>query len=73
MATASQNQFNRSKQINNTSGFKGVYWIEPSGKWLAKVVYRRKQYSFGLHDTAELAHKAYCEGAKRLHGEFAST
>lgn len=73
LATASQNQANRGKQRNNTSGYKGVYWVESSGKWLAKVVFRGRQYSFGLHDSAEAAHDAYCVGAKKIHGEFAAT
>jgi hypothetical protein len=31
-ASHSQNQANRPKQANNTSGFKGVYWQARSGK-----------------------------------------
>lgn len=70
-ATGSQNQANRSKQANNTSGYKGVYWLKSQKKWLAKVVRNGKQYHLGLHDTVEAAHAAYKAGSERLHGEFA--
>jgi hypothetical protein len=72
-ATNSQNQANRAKQRNNTSGYKGVYWIEGQQKWLAKLVHKRKQYHLGLFATPEAAHEAYRAGAKRIHGEFART
>lgn len=70
-ATNSQNQANRAKQSNNTSGFKGVYWIASAGKWLAKIVHKGKQHHLGLHATPEAAHDAYRRGAERIHGEFA--
>lgn len=70
LATRSQNQFNRRKQRNNTSGFKGVYWIGHMNKWLAKAVVRGKQHHLGYFHDAKEAHAAYCEGIKRLHGEY---
>ena len=70
-ATNSQNQANRAKQSNNTSGYKGVYWIATAQKWLAKIVHKRKQYHLGLFDSPERAHEAYRAGAERIHGEFA--
>jgi hypothetical protein len=67
----SQNQFNRGKQENNTSGFKGVSYHSQSGKWVARLSAGGKRKSLGLHDTPESAHQAYCAGAKLHHGEFA--
>lgn len=70
-ATRQQNQCNRGKQANNTSGFKGVHFHPQSGRWRARIGIGRKQKSLGTYDTPELAHEAYTAAAKQLHGEFA--
>src|SRR5690242_11721427 len=36
-----QNMYNRGKNKNNTSGFKGVSWIARRGKWLAQICANR--------------------------------
>lgn len=69
--TRSQNQQNRPKQANNTSGFKGVSFLSKRGKYLAKINMNYKPHHLGVYDTPEEAHEAYCIAAKRLHGEFA--
>ena len=71
LATGSQNQANRGKQANNTSGYKGVYWIARENKWLAKIVRHGRQFHIGLFDDPRAAHAAYCKKARDLHGEFA--
>lgn len=58
-------------QQNNTSGRKGVSWDERRGKWDARIKLDRKQYFLGYFRNIEDAHAAYCQAAKRLHGEFA--
>ncbi len=70
-ATKSQNDCNRRRQRNNTSGFKGVSFHKSSGKWTARIALHRKMHNLGLFPTPELAHKAYCKAAKELHKEFA--
>lgn len=71
-ATRSQNSFNRGQQVTNTSGFKGVCWHKNRCKWAASITVDRKQKHLGYFPTAELAHAAYCEAAKKLHGDFAN-
>lgn len=70
VATPSQNQHNSRKPKNNTSGYKGVY--KRGNKWCAAIAINYKTIFLGYHDTAELAHEAYCKAAIKYHGEFAN-
>lgn len=70
IATVSQNRSNKRLQRNNTSGFNGVDFNR--GKWRARVKKNRKEIIVGYYSTAEEAHEARCEAAKRIHGEFAT-
>lgn len=70
-ATDGQNQANRRAPINNTTGFKGVYWLKHHNRWLAKVVRNSKQIHIGLFATPEDAYAAYCAKVRELDGEFA--
>jgi hypothetical protein len=70
MATRSQNQYNSRRRVDNPSGYKGVRSYKDTGKWQARITANKKQYHLGYFDTAEEAHKAYCEASKKLHGEF---
>jgi hypothetical protein len=69
-ATGSQNQANRGRNKNNTSGYKGVS-RDKSGRWAACIWKDGQKIWLGCHDTAELAHIAYCWAARELNGEFA--
>lgn len=71
MCTKSQNAMNRTKQIDNKSGFKGVYWNTQKNKWIAQCKKDGKQHYLGSYDNKLDAARAYMEGAKKLHGEFA--
>ena len=64
----SQNNANRPKQTNNTSGFKGVF--KRRFKWVAQIRFMRKTIYIGIFDNPEQAHIAYKEKAKELFGEF---
>lgn len=72
LATDSQNQHNRGKCKSNTTGYKGVNYIESSNKYRAKICKGRKMYHLGCFDTAKEAGAAYAASAKKLHGKFAS-
>jgi hypothetical protein len=72
-ATNSQNQWNKCRQVNNISGFKGVYFHNAANRWCAFIKHNNKKCYLGLFDTAEAAHTAYCTAARNLHGNFACT
>jgi AP2 domain/HNH endonuclease len=71
LCTDGENAYNRLRYKSNTSGFKGVWLRKETGRWSAAIKVNRKHYVLGCFDTPELAHAAYVEAAKRLHGEFA--
>lgn len=68
-ATGSENQRNRSKPKNNTSGFKGVSLNK--GKWMAQIMLNGKRYCLGTFNTPKDASIAYASAAKTMHGKFA--
>lgn len=69
--TYSQNQWNRKLNKNSTSGFKGVSFYKPSGRWLACIRANKEYIHLGYFDTPEEASLAYYEAAIYLHGNFA--
>lgn len=68
--TKSDNLCNRGKQLNNTSGFKGV--SAKRGRWQANICRHRKNVFLGSFATPELAHAAYKAAAVKYHGAFAN-
>lgn len=72
LATRAENSRNTYKQSNNTSGFKGVYKISRGQGWYAMITVDGNQIFLGNFDTPELAHTAYCQAARKYHGNFAN-
>lgn len=70
LATRQQNALNKGKKINNTSGYKGVYWNKASRKWQSQAMVCGKTTFLGLFDSPEQASKAYQDFAEKHHGEF---
>jgi hypothetical protein len=74
-ATKSQNSRNSRRPKNNSSGFKGVCWDGGRRRWIAYIcagnMTGKKSNKIGQYGTAEEAHAAYAEAAKKLHGDFA--
>lgn len=73
ICTNSQNQFNKGKSKRNSSGYKGVSWFKPMGKWDVRISAHKRQIHIGYFDSKEEAARAYLEAEKTHHGEFAST
>jgi len=71
-ATGSQNQYNRKRQINNTSGFKGVSYHKKTGRYRATININKKQISLGYFKTADKAHQAYIAKAQEIAGVFSN-
>lgn len=69
--THAQNNTNKDKYKNNTSGYKGVCWIEKRKKWLVTIMKDGVTHHIGYYKDKEEAARAYDHFAKLLHGEFA--
>jgi hypothetical protein len=67
-ATRSQNMFNRAKNKNNTSGYRGVSWHAKTQKWQVQVRVNNKNKYIGLFRSLEDAANAYKERSKELIG-----
>lgn len=70
LTTPSQNHMNRSKNTNNTSGFKGVSFNRFRNVWTAQIRLSGKVKNLGRYDTAEEAAHAYDAAAREHFGEF---
>jgi len=70
LANKSGNGANRGKQINNTSGYKGVY-KDRYGYWRAKVKKDQQDIYLGRFDDKVAAAKAYDKKAREIFGEYA--
>jgi len=66
-----ENQRNRGKQANNTSGHKGVSWAKNVNKWKSEITVGGQYKYLGIFDTIEDAAKAYNDAALAYHKEFA--
>jgi HNH endonuclease/AP2 domain len=70
-ATASQNNANRRRPRNNTSGYKGVYRGRRPGQWRAQIGKNGRTKYLGTFPTRQAAHAAYVAAARKHYGEFA--
>ena len=69
----SENICNRRLNINNKSGFKGVFFDKRIKKWTVSISKNRVLYRVGAYNTAHDAMIAYDAAAAVLHGKFART
>lgn len=70
-ANRHQNQANSRNRRNNTSGFKGVSFDKNLQRFRAYIWINSKKLHLGTFETAQEAHDAYLDEAKRHHGPFA--
>jgi len=70
-ATRSQNNCNTKISSKNTSGIKGVSWVEKFKKWRARIYVEKKMYHLGYFEDFEDAVKASKKARQELHKNFA--
>lgn len=56
-------------RVNNTSGYTGVYRDKKTGKWVARITFKRKAYCLGSFEHFEDAVKARQQG-EEMHDGF---
>lgn len=69
-ATRSQNLANQRRKPNS-SGYKGVCYDSPTGRWRAAIKKDGRPITIGRFNSPEIAHAAYCSMALKLFGEYA--
>ena len=67
-ATRAQNEWNTGMRKTNSSGFKGVHFHKPSGKWRACIRHNGTFRRLGQFRTAEDAAARYYAAAMLLRG-----
>ena len=70
LATKNENQHNRRRNANNTTGAKGVSLVRESGKYRADIQVNGVAFYLGRFDSLEEASRAYVAESRRLHGAF---
>ncbi len=71
LATSAQNKFNKPKQANNKSGYKGVSWDKKNKQWVAQIAICGRQTNLGRFNRIENAALAYNFAAHEHFGHFA--
>jgi hypothetical protein len=68
---AHQNGCNSKLRKNNTSGVKGVRWVEKDNRWYAQIKVKYKYIHLGCYSNYTDAVKARKEAEIKYHGEYA--
>lgn len=69
-ANRSQNRVNTVRNVNNKSGYKGVYWRKRDLIWEAQIRVDKKLKYLGCFNTPEEASLAYQKASQEYFGEF---
>jgi hypothetical protein len=72
LADKSENSCNARKRIDNSSGWRGVYWHQKASKWVAQIQKETFGMYIGLFTCPLDAASAFNLAAYQLHGEHAS-
>lgn len=71
IATHAENQHNKGKQKNGTSGYKGVNFVKGKGVYEAKIMLDKKKIYLGVRKTAKEAYEElYVPASRKYHGQF---
>jgi hypothetical protein len=70
-ASRTQNNAHQQKRCDNSSGYRGVSWYAPTGKWMAKITAHGHQMYLGYFQDIKDAARAYDVAAIKHFGEFA--
>ena len=66
-----ENSFNKNKNSNNSSGYKGVYFDKERNKWRSSIQFNGKSIkSSKRYDTPEEAYEWYVQKSNELFGDF---
>lgn len=72
LADGTQNNANKRKLSNNSSGYKGVSFYKRHKLWMAYISINRHRIHLGYFDNPEAAHSAYCAAALKHFGDYAN-
>lgn len=72
-ASHSENMRNMKPHSDALSSLKGVCFDKSRGLWMSRIRHGRMEHYLGRFTTEQEAHAAYCQAAKKYHGEFART
>ena len=70
ICTPSQNSLNRKPHRNSSSRYRGVSFNKKSGKYVAQIIFNRKNRYLGIYENEIDAAIAYENAARELHGDF---
>jgi len=70
LANRTQNSYNRGKNKNNSSGYKGVHFCSRDKRYKAQIALGKKREHLGSFKSAEEAYEAYLKAAKETHKNF---
>lgn len=71
LASAQENQYNKFRQTNGTSSYKGVWFDSKKNVWKASIRLQSKRLYIGQFDSELAAAIAYDKIAIDLHGKYA--
>lgn len=69
--THDQNMWNAKLFHNNTSGYRGVSFIQSHGMWRAAISVNGKKKHIGYFESAEAAHAAFVDESTKVRDEYA--
>lgn len=73
VCTKEENQHNASIRKDNTSGFKGIYWMKSSSAWAVSIQAYGKRIYCGIYKSKNEAILVRDKKIRELHKDFAKT